>query len=260
AGLNRVAWDLRYDSPKQVELRTVAPDNPHIWDEPRFKGKTTRPVTHWGIAQPQRDGPLALPGTYRVRLAVNGEPITEPMLVLKDSAIAASDSDLAASTAAQLRVRAALDSTASMTNRIEVLRKQLEELRAANAARPDLVRALDGLDGRMLAVEHRFLSRSDMQSDDKFFVEPYGLYLNLVWLSAEVGSGGGDVAGGADQRPTAASLALIAQREQELAAASAEYRALMERDVPAFNARWAGKLPPIGAPAPAAATATTSQR
>lgn len=48
AGLNRIVWDLRYDPPHQVAFRTTPPDNPHIWDEPRFKGKETRPVVHWG--------------------------------------------------------------------------------------------------------------------------------------------------------------------------------------------------------------------
>ena len=38
AGLSRATWDLRYDAPRQVALCTTPPDNPHIWDEPRFKG------------------------------------------------------------------------------------------------------------------------------------------------------------------------------------------------------------------------------
>src|SRR6185436_14168958 len=62
AGLNRISWDLRYDGPRQVELRTTPPDNPKIWDEARFKGKKTRPINHWGIQGPQRQGPLVLPG------------------------------------------------------------------------------------------------------------------------------------------------------------------------------------------------------
>ncbi|HEV8196844.1 MAG TPA: hypothetical protein VGP87_09415, partial [Gemmatimonadales bacterium] len=39
AGLNRMTWDLRFDGPRQVELRTTPPDNPRIWEDPRFKGK-----------------------------------------------------------------------------------------------------------------------------------------------------------------------------------------------------------------------------
>jgi hypothetical protein len=47
-GMNRVQRDLRHDSPRLVTLRTVAPDNPHIWQEPRFRDSDSRPITHWG--------------------------------------------------------------------------------------------------------------------------------------------------------------------------------------------------------------------
>ena len=61
AGLNRTRWDLRYAPPTLVALRTTPPEDPHIWEEPRFKGAQTRPVTHWGMAQAQA-GPMAVPG------------------------------------------------------------------------------------------------------------------------------------------------------------------------------------------------------
>ena len=50
AGINRVEWDMLYDDLVPVVLRTIPPQDPHIWDEARFKGKTFRPVTHWGMA------------------------------------------------------------------------------------------------------------------------------------------------------------------------------------------------------------------
>ena len=53
----------------------------------------------------------------------------------------------------------------------------------------------------MYNTELHFLSRTEMHSDDKWYVEKYRLYLNLVWLLAEVGGRGGDVAGGAGYRP-----------------------------------------------------------
>src|SRR6185295_7221554 len=37
AGLNRVAWDLRYEPPRLVQLRTTPAENPHVWEEPRFR-------------------------------------------------------------------------------------------------------------------------------------------------------------------------------------------------------------------------------
>jgi len=59
--------------------------------------------------------------------------------------------------------------------------------------------------------------------------------MNLVWLSGVVGSGAGDVQGGADYRPTDASLQVLEMIEKDLAAAETGYAALMEREVPAFN-------------------------
>ena len=74
-GASRITWDLRYDPPKEPSLRTTPPDNPHIWDEPRYKNKTTRQIVHWGIQQPQRTGPLAAAGRYTVRLTVDGQVV-----------------------------------------------------------------------------------------------------------------------------------------------------------------------------------------
>ena len=37
-GLNRTAWDLRYEPARLIALRATPPENPHIWEEPRFRG------------------------------------------------------------------------------------------------------------------------------------------------------------------------------------------------------------------------------
>ena len=67
----------------------------------------------------------------------------------------------------------------------------------AYVAQPDLLMmavadstgdALRDLDRKMLDVELRLVSRTELHSDDKWFVEPYKVYLNLVWLSGEVGT------------------------------------------------------------------------
>jgi hypothetical protein len=74
-----------------------------------------------------------------------------------------------------------------------------------------------------------------LNSDDKYFVEPYQLYLNLIWLNAEVGTGGGDVAGGADFAPTDTQLELLKSFENQMAAADVEFDACTKEDIPAFN-------------------------
>jgi len=248
AGPNRVIWDLRYDGPRQPELRTKPPDNPHIWEEARFKGKETRPVVHWGIQGPQRLGPLALPGRYQVRLRAGEEVQTQAFEVLKDPAIPSADADLVLSTATQIRIRDDINATVDLINRLERMRKQIEDRLEASAGRSELVGPLRELDRKMLEVELKLLSRTELHSDDKWYVEAYRVYLNLVWLAGEVGTGASDVAGGADYRPTDAQLATLERLERELAGAQAAFRVLVEQEVPAFNRAMAGKVEAIAVP------------
>jgi photosystem II stability/assembly factor-like uncharacterized protein len=245
AGLNRAAWDLRYEPSQQVALRTTPPDNPHVWDEPRFKGRTTRPIVHWGIQGPQRTGPIAAPGKFTVRLTAGGAPVTRPFEIVKDPAIASSDADVQANTAMQVRIQKAINETADMINRLEIVRKQLEDQLKANAGKTALEKALKDLDKKALDVELRLLSRSDLHSDDKWYVEAYKVYLNLLWFFGDVGLGASDVAGGAEYTPTEQSVQIFDMLEKELADARTAFNALMTTDLPAFNKAVAGKLPPV---------------
>jgi photosystem II stability/assembly factor-like uncharacterized protein len=245
AGLNRATWDLRYDSPAQAELRTVPPDNPNIWDEPRFQGQDTRPVTHWGIQGAQRAGPLAAPGRFSVRVTAAGQTQTRPFEVLRDPAIPTAEPDLIASTQAQVRIRDDMNSTVDMVNRIEIMRKQIEDQLEANRGKRDIERALRELDTKMLGVELQLLSRSDLHSDDKWFVEAYKVYLNLIWLNGQVGTGASDVAGGADSRPTDAQMTVLQMVETDLSKAKVDFDRLMREDLQSFNRAMAGKIPPI---------------
>jgi photosystem II stability/assembly factor-like uncharacterized protein len=248
AGLSRVVWDLRYDGPTQVELKTIPPDNPHIWEEARFKGRDTRPIVHWGIQGPQRQGPLATPGRYSVRMTAAGQTFTRPLEVLRDPKMASGVSDLAPSTATQIRIRDDINASVAMINRLETMRKQIEDLLTTNAGKKPAEQALRDLDQKMMNVELQLLSRTDLHSDDKWYVEAYKVYMNLVWLSGVVGSGAGDVQGGADFRPTDASLQVLDMIEKDLAAAKAAFASLIEKDVPAFNRTFKGSgLITIGA-------------
>lgn len=245
AGVNRLTWDLRYDGPKQVELRTTPPDNPRIWDEPRFRKTATRPINHWGIQGPQRIGPLASPGQYSVRLKLDSVPYTKSFRVIKDAKIASTEADLLLSTAAQTRVRDALTSTSDIVNRLEIMRKQIEDHRKSDIADAAAKAALAELDEKMLKVELQLVSKTDLHSDDKWFVEQYKVYLNLIWLAGEIGTGAGDVAGGADFRPTTATLTTLGELERDLSQAKRDFASLMEKDLKAFNTAMNGRLPAI---------------
>jgi photosystem II stability/assembly factor-like uncharacterized protein len=234
AGLNRVTWDLRYEQPQYVELRATPAQNPHVWDEPRFKDKDVRPVTHWGMAQAQV-GPLAAPGKYTVRLTVDGQQTSQPFEVVKDPSIPSPDEDLVASTATQVRIRDDIDRTSGMINHLEALRRQVQDQLAASAGKDELEAALRAMEKKLEAVEFLLIEEPLTLSDDKFFVEAYKVYANLIWLNGAVSTGAGDVAGGADFRPTDAQLQVLANLEKDLEAAAERYKTLMDRDVPAFN-------------------------
>jgi hypothetical protein len=244
-GLNAANWDLRYDGPTFVALKTTPPENPHIWDEPRFQNTDTRRITHWGITA-QTGTPYAAPGKYQVRLTVNDTAVgTKPFEVLKDPAIGASDADLVASTKMQLQIRDDITATSKIVNQLENWRKQIEDQLKTNAGKPDVVKALTDLNKTMYECELRLVTKSEMLSDDKYFPEAYRVYMNLIWLSGGVGTGASDEAGGPEFHPTDAQAKGLAQIEGELAAAKTIFDRIAATDLPAFNKAMAGKVTEI---------------
>jgi photosystem II stability/assembly factor-like uncharacterized protein len=261
AGMNRINWNFQYDPPKLVSLRTAPAENQHIWEERRFRGSDSRPILHWGIEEAQV-GPLALPGKYSVRLTVDGQSFTQPLTIVKNPDAHASDEDLAAAFKVQLQIRDDITKTSEAVNKTEWMRKQLdvvarmlggrkmaapgasekkEEAKDAKQEKdeahpdPELLKAVEAMDQKMQDVEYKFISRADALSDDKYYSIPEKVYLQLIWLNAEVGTGGGDVAGGVDNPPTDTAVAILQTIEKDLGAALTGYQNLIEKELPAFN-------------------------
>jgi hypothetical protein len=197
-------------------------------------------VTHWGLGA-QNWQPRAAPGKYSVRMSYNGRQYTQPFEIWRDVTLTATEVDLAASTALQRNIVKAMDEVADKINRIEIMRMKVEDLRKQQAANAKLDAALAALYQRMYETELHFLSRTEMHSDDKWYVEKYKLYMNLVWLLAEVGGSGGDVAGGVAYRPTKAALGVFQDRLKDLEVGNAEFKKLLQ-EVEAFNKTNAGRL------------------
>jgi len=270
-GINRFNWDLRYESPRVVALRTVAPDNARIWQEPRFREADSRPITHWG-SNPAEVGPIVAPGAYSVRLRVDGQLLWQTLVVVSDPRSPGSEADIELSVKTLLVIRDHISHVSDSVNQMEWLRKQLEVIQTMQRQckplekpapeiveeddepevepppapprvlsdveeqqRKELLTAAENLDHKLQTVESRLVSRALRNSDDKYFVEADGVYLDLMWLNAEVGTGGGDVAGGADFAPTEAQQESLKTLESELAQADAAFTEILQRDLPAFN-------------------------
>ena len=270
-GLNRVSWDLRYDPPRLIDLRTDAPDNSHIFEERRFRGEDSRPVTHWGTEEAET-GPVAIPGKYTVRLTVDDQTFNEPFTILRDPRAPGTDEQIGETFRTAMRIREDIGATSTMVNQIEWVRKQLaviedmllppkkkkprpegpqqgeyderstltnergdyenEEQRKKNT---ELLKTVHEMDDKAKVVEYKLLGPEEADSDDKYYVDAYRVYLNLIWLNAEMSSGGGDVAGGADFGPTDTSLEILSGIEKDLAAARGDYENLIGKELPAFN-------------------------
>src|SRR5690349_17838517 len=78
-GTNRINWDLRYDDPPGF--------NPDINNQMNSSPGSVTPAPH---------GPLALPGTYTLKLIVEGQTYSQPLVVRNDPRIGESPSMMAA--------------------------------------------------------------------------------------------------------------------------------------------------------------------
>jgi hypothetical protein len=187
---------------------------------------------------------------------------------LPDPRVPTSQADIESSVKTQLRIREDITRASDTINQIEWLRKQIEvietmlrppkkkEKERPPSAEPDdfdepepapaedeaqskrkveLLKTVEEMDKKLQTIEFKLVTRSQINSDDKYFVEADKVYLNLIWLNAEVGTGGGDVAGGADFAPTDTALGLLQTMETELAGAVADLEKLIEQDLPTFN-------------------------
>jgi hypothetical protein len=128
------------------------------------------------------------------------------------------------------------------------MRRQLEDVQKAyknDRTREALLKQVSEMDRKLFDVEAKLLEPAQMTSDDKYFQQAYRVYMNLIWLNGEIGPGAGDVAGGADFPPTDTSIGLLETIEKDLNAAKADYKKLMEQDVPAFNRSVGGAITPL---------------
>jgi photosystem II stability/assembly factor-like uncharacterized protein len=116
AGVNRVVWDLEGEPGEEVRLLTP----------PRY--------AEWmGVPPEGRSAGRALsilmpPGTYTVRLTVDGATQTRPLTVLKDPHSAGSEAEIAEQIALLRKIREDQNRGAREVNRVEAVRVQLRTL------------------------------------------------------------------------------------------------------------------------------------
>jgi hypothetical protein len=203
---------------------------------------------------------------------VDEQTFTQPLTILSDPHAPGSPTAIELSVQTLLKIRDDINQVSDLVNRIEWLRKQIEVIEAMlrppkkpdkpkapkaeeddeddpepskappvelseaqEKQKQELLKAVEDLDKQVESVETRLVSQALRNSDDKYFIEPYGTYLDLIWLNAEVGTGGGDVAGSADFAPSATQLDLLKTYEEEQRSANSDFEKILHNRLPQIN-------------------------
>lgn len=203
AGLNQFSWNLRYPD-------AVAFENMIFW-----AGGVT--------------GPVGVPGAYSVRMTVNGQTFTEPLTVLRDPRVTATQADLQEQFNFLIKIR---DRTSDANNAVRTIRNVKAQLadraRAMPADRAAAFRtAADALASRLSAIEAEIYQVKNQSGQDPL---NYPIKLNNK-IAALAG-----VVGGTDSKPTAQSYAVFSQLSGQLETQLAAMHTALGGDLTSINA------------------------
>jgi photosystem II stability/assembly factor-like uncharacterized protein len=217
-GLNRFAWNLRYEDPVKV------PGNFYETDIPP-------------------KGPMALPGTYQVRLTVGGQSQTAPLELRQDPRLVISQADLEKQFELERQISRRLTALHNAVNGIRELRAQLNGLdqRYKNAAGWSTVKPIaDELLKKITAVEDKII-QSKMKSTEGDLRYPTMLDEQLISLNWSVDS--------TDAAPTDGQQQLFADLSAKLQEQLVAWDGILSRDLTQFNrAAEEKKLTLVGIP------------
>ena len=203
AGLNRFVWDLRYEGATKV---------PHA---PLWGGST--------------EGPVALPGSYQVRLTVLGKSYTAPLEIKADPRLKVSQENLAKQFDLLMKIRDKVTETDDAIIQIRDVREQMnaENKRLKNDPREKTIAdAGKALDKKMTEVEEQLIQTKAKSGQDVLNF-PVRLNNHLVALGGVVGS--------AASAPTKQSYEVFEMLSKDVDEQLTKWKTIVSTDVAAYN-------------------------
>jgi len=204
AGLNRFFWNLRYEDPVKV---------PGAFYEADIAPK----------------GPMALPGTYQVRLTAGGQSQTASFELRRDPRIDAPNADLEKQFELERQVARQLTALHNTVNQIRDLRAQLTALEQRYEKAPaweplktlaeDLVKKITALEGKIIQAR--------MKSTEGDLRYPTMIDEQLIALNWSVDS--------SDGAPTEGQQQLFAELSSKLREQLSQWDQILSRDLNGFN-------------------------
>ena len=203
AGLNRFVWDLRYEGATKV------PKAP-LW------GGTT-------------NGPVALPGTYQVKLTVLGKSYTAPLEITADPRLTVTQAELTKQFDLLMKIRDAVTETDDTILEIRDLREQINVVNKHVGSGPQgkpIVDAGKALDKKMTTIEEVLIQTKAKSGQD---VLNYPVRLNNHFVAL------GGVVDSASTAPTQQSYEVFDMLSQQLNEQMTKWKEIVATDVPAYN-------------------------
>jgi len=200
AGLNRFTWDLRY-----------APAS-------SFPG-----MVLWGGSV---NGPSAPPGTYQVRLTVNGTAVTQPLVVKRHPLRSATDADLKEQFDLAIQIRDKVTEANNAVIQIRALKDQVKE-RLAKSQDAPLKAAGEKFTASLSGIEQEIYQVKNQSGQDPLNY-PIKVNNRLASLLSVVGSG--------DGKPIGNAAAIFKDLSAELKVQTDNLREILGPGLTAFNA------------------------
>lgn len=222
-GLNRVTWNLRYDTA------------PAVFHDPSYYGEPVEHATPFAI-----EGPLVPPGVYTARLTVDGKTYSQPITVVIDPRSPGSQRDIEALHEVQMRLYLGIKEAWEGYRQVAAVRAAIAAVMAANP--PDEVaKSAKALGDKLAAVEgSEVRGMLFLPESTKDFIG-----LNQHLLTTLDGLDAGDIG------PTEAVQQSTAGDWAALKAVADQWRSLCAKDVVDLNALLARhNLKPIQIPTP----------
>ncbi|MBV9296294.1 MAG: hypothetical protein JO145_12045, partial [Acidobacteriaceae bacterium] len=205
-GLNRFEWNLRYA------------------DATSFPGM----ILWAGNVR----GPVVTPGTYQVRLNVNGKSQTQKLEVRKDPRVETTPEQYSAQLALELQMRDKLSQTNEAIVQIREVRKQIDELTGRLKAAGEspksqlLLERAKSLSQKLTAIEEALYQTKSKASEDPLNF-PVRLNNKLAALLSAVAE--------ADSQPNSSEQEVYESLATQINAQVHDFNDLLASDIPAFN-------------------------
>lgn len=204
-GMNRFIWNMRYPNAEQFDGMIL-----------------------WAASL---NGPRALPGTYTVKLTVNGKSMEQQFEILKDPRSTATDADMKAQFDFLQEVLAKVSETHIAIKKIRQAREQInrviEPIKDQKDAMKDVLDKARAIQDNMKAIEETLYQTKNRSNQDPLNF-PIRLNNKLAHLNSLAGNG--------NSRPTDQMTAFKNEITAEIDNHLEALNKIFKEEIPAFNA------------------------